>query len=95
MLPIGSIDDHARYLSKYNYRYYCVSCIRSIESVQRLEKCVHCNSSNLILLMEKEVKEKVPWQARLMKLLRSFQKTASNERHPFFMRASKEELPTR
>ena len=93
MLPIGSADDHARYMAKYNYRYYCVSCIRSIEAIQKIEKCIHCSSSNLILLMEKEVKEKVPWQSRLVKFMQAFQQKTDKSRRSFFSRP-KEELPT-
>lgn len=92
MLPMGSVDDHARYLSKFNYRYYCVNCIRNIEAVQKLEKCVHCNSTNLILLMEKEVKEKVSWGERINKVLKAVQQKQVTHSS---LRKSKEELPTR
>lgn len=92
MLPIGSADDHARYMAKYNYRYYCVSCIRSIESIQKIDKCQYCSSSNLILLMEKEVKEKVPWQERVKKFMQAFQQKPDKNRRSFLK--SKEELPT-
>ncbi len=97
LLDMGSADGHARYLSEYNYRYYCVMCIRNIESKQKLEKCVHCNSANLILLMKKEVKEKIPWTKRIAKLLQTIQ--TEKPKKPLFkfdrFAKAKEELPTR
>lgn len=91
MLDIGSADNHARYLARYNYRYYCVSCIRNIEAVKKLEKCVHCSGSNLILLMEREVKESAPWQERLLRLL----KRVSTPEQRIAFGKPKEEMPTR
>ena len=91
MLPIGSADDQSRYLAKYNYRYYCVSCIRSMETVKKADKCAHCSGTNLILLMEKEVKESMPWQLRLAKLLQAVR----SDKPLFGTMKSKEELPTK
>lgn len=99
MLPMGSADDHARYLSQFNYRYYCVMCIRNIESISKLEKCVHCNSTNLILLMEKEVKPSISWQERIIKFLEGLRlkevAAISGEELPTQKRASRKlENPT-
>lgn len=93
MLPLGSADDHARYAARFNYRYYCVQCIRSIESVARVDKCVHCSSTNLILLMQKEVKEKQSWQQRLAKFLKAL--SEKRPAKPGFSFRSGEELPTK
>ncbi len=106
MLPAGSIDDHARYLARFNYRYYCVSCIRNIESEKKMGKCVHCSGTNLILLMEKEAKEKMPWNVRIDRFIRSLKMPAVKTRPQpgLFSRfrdlnvsfsRPKEELPTR
>jgi hypothetical protein len=43
--------------------------------------------------MEKEVKEKIPWQLRLVKFMQAFQQKTDKSRRSFFSRP-KEELPT-
>ncbi len=109
LLPMGSVDEHAQYMSRFNYRYYCASCIRSIESESRLDKCVHCKGTNLILLMEKEKKESAPFSVRIAKFIHSLKKPApvtkpqsrlfssiSKANLQLFVGAkNKEEMPTR
>lgn len=87
LLSMGSSDDYSGYIARFNYRYYCVSCIRNIESVSKMQKCIHCSSINLILLKEKDVKEGVPLSKKISAFLESFNAKAPKRR-------SKEELPT-
>jgi hypothetical protein len=59
-----------------------------MDSTEKLEKCAYCSSTNLILLKEKEIKEKVKLQERIGKLVASFRAVSLRAEKP------KEEMPT-